>query len=560
MKYCKLCHQEWVDSFNFCPEDASPLHPSPDSLVGTNLSGKYEIVEKLGKGPRGVVYKARHVLLGQWRALKLLTEDIELELLARAVSEAMKLRSPNTVRIYDLERADDRYLIVAEYVNGEPLSELLRAKGRLSFDRVLAIVEQVAKSLQDAHALRIDHPDLKPEQILVLNPTASDSPIKVTDYALPRPSSRQGDEDNIASLGMIAYRALLGRPPETKEYSAIERALRLESSAAFAELVARMISGESRPRASEAAAAIASMRAEASRAPAEKPQLPPQTVNQAPQVNLKTSAETSPPEKVSTVRPAEKVTVTIDDLYSTLWRKRRRRSWLGPLAWSLLVAFALVVLLYLVFGKSLLERGGSVAPINESTAAQRISFSYQAVDGRDFLVKMNDMPLLIFPARSDQQSAAERAQSAAQALERAAEMLSQDPSLEFKHRQDGREMVIYLNGRSQAPLDIARVSPADVSAYNSRSRHKISLENLSFWWSARLSDYLRVWALGREPRYLNTEEGALLLEVYRIARERAGGKRPGVKELEIALASLREEHRNLIRSSIYQVPVQYAIK
>lgn len=554
MKYCKLCQQEWVDSFNFCPEDASPLHPSPDSLVGTILNGKYEIVQKLGKGPRGVVYKARHILLGQLRALKLLTEDIELELLARAVSEAMKLRSPNTVRIYDLERADDRYLIVAEHVEGEPLSELLRARGRLGFDRVLAIVEQVAKSLQDAHALRIDHPDLKPEQILVLNPTAPDSPIKVTDYALPRPSSRQGDEDNLASLGMIAYRALLGRLPETKEYSAIERALRAEASAPFAELVARMISGESRPRASEAAAAIASMRAEASRAPAEKPQAPPQ-----PQVNLKTSAEMSPPEKISTAR-AEKVTVTIDDLYSTLWRKRRRRSWLKSLAWGLLAAFAFVALFYLVFGKSLLERDGSRVPTSEGAAAPRISFSYQAVDGRDLLVKMNDMPLLIFPAGADRQSAAERAQSAAQALERAAEMLSRDPSLEFKHRQDGREMVIYLNGRSQAPLDIVRVSPADVSAYNSRSRHKISLENLSFWWSARLSDYLRVWALGREPRYLNTEEGALLLEVYRIARERAGGKRPGAKELEIALASLREEHRNLIRSSIYQVPVQYAIK
>ncbi|MCY1043521.1 serine/threonine protein kinase [Corallococcus sp. bb12-1] len=224
-----------------------------DPLLGRILNERFRILETLGAGGMGRVYKAMQAPLDRLVALKVLNPQYSGEgkdpgFQKRFFLEASvtaKLRHPNTVTVIDYGKTEDGiYYIAMEYLEGLTLSQLLIQEGPLPWDRALSIAQQVARSLREAHKVGLIHRDLKPANVMVLNQETDHDVVKVLDFGLVK--SFLGDanmkEDttltqagvilgspqymapeqarNIAdprsdvySLGVVLYQVLMGRPP-----------------------------------------------------------------------------------------------------------------------------------------------------------------------------------------------------------------------------------------------------------------------------------------------------------------------------------------------------------
>src|SRR6266496_415482 len=132
MKYCAVCNDKFDDSLSFCPKDGEVLEEDPSALVGSALDGQYQIETVLGKGGMGAVYLARHILLGDRVAIKVLPPEMRgntewLRRFQREGQAARRFRHPNAVTVYDLRTsAEGTIYLVMEYVEGVTLSELRR--------------------------------------------------------------------------------------------------------------------------------------------------------------------------------------------------------------------------------------------------------------------------------------------------------------------------------------------------------------------------------------------------------------------------------------------------
>jgi predicted Ser/Thr protein kinase len=145
-----------------------------------------EILEFIGQGGMGAVYKARQKELDRLIALKILPPDIGLdaafaERFTREAKALAKLSHPGIVTIHDTGRADGLYYLVMEYVDGVTLRQLMNA-GRISAREALAIVPQICDALQFAHDQGIIHRDIKPENILIDRLGR----VKVADFGLAK--------------------------------------------------------------------------------------------------------------------------------------------------------------------------------------------------------------------------------------------------------------------------------------------------------------------------------------------------------------------------------------
>lgn len=179
-------------------------------MIGRTLS-HYRILEKLGEGGMGIVYRAEDTRLQRPVALKFLTapiaaEEAERERFQREAQAAANLLHPNIATIFELNEAEydsTRALYIAmEYVEGEPLSELLK-KGPLPEEQVHSIAVQVARGLLAAHKQGVVHCDIKPSNICV----KSDGSVKILDFGLARLTGRVGQTDSNILRGTPAYMA-----------------------------------------------------------------------------------------------------------------------------------------------------------------------------------------------------------------------------------------------------------------------------------------------------------------------------------------------------------------
>ena len=158
MKFCPTCNNKYDDSVSFCPKDGEVLEEDPNSFVGSALDGQYQIEALLGKGGMGAVYRARHILLGDRVAIKLLPPEMRsntewLRRFQREGQAARRFRPPNAVTVYDLRTSADGIIyLVMEYVEGTTLDVELKRHGRFSPGEAVAMLKPVISVLNAAHA------------------------------------------------------------------------------------------------------------------------------------------------------------------------------------------------------------------------------------------------------------------------------------------------------------------------------------------------------------------------------------------------------------------------
>ena len=174
-RMCARCGGRFAGTFALCPADNAPLFaPEVVARIGMKLKD-HEILDVIGEGGMGVVYRAQHVVLEKPVAIKVLhdrfakqTESIEQFLVeAKAAS---RIRHPNIIDVTDIGTTDEGLVfMVMEFLEGENLEDRLHKVGRLSVFDAVNILRQVARGLGAAHELGIIHRDLKPANIFLVS-------------------------------------------------------------------------------------------------------------------------------------------------------------------------------------------------------------------------------------------------------------------------------------------------------------------------------------------------------------------------------------------------------
>jgi serine/threonine-protein kinase len=216
MKYCPICNTKYDDSMSFCTRDGEVLQDDPTSIVGTTLDGQYAIEAMLGKGGMGAVYRARHILLGDKVAIKILPTQMRnntewLRRFQREGQAARRFRHPNAVTVYDLRTTNDRLIyMVMEFVEGRTLDQELRIRGKFTPRDALAVLEPVMNALNAAHAVGVVHRDIKPENIMIGRAqTGGETTVKLLDLGIAKLAA--GDEASGTGALTVAGQ-LLGTP------------------------------------------------------------------------------------------------------------------------------------------------------------------------------------------------------------------------------------------------------------------------------------------------------------------------------------------------------------
>ncbi len=248
---CDGCGRPNAVDARFCGGCGQPLGSlgqefagGADPLIGRVIADRYRILELLGRGGMGVVYKVEHVHIGKLMAMKLLHGELArdrntVKRFQREAEAVSRLSHPNTVQVFDFGRSEGLMYLVMEYLNGKDLGQLIREEGHLPFDRVARILAQVCASVSEAHALGIVHRDLKPENVMIVG--TGREIAKVLDFGLAKlrdhaggvtvtragaivgtpyymsPEQIRGEEvdarGDVYAIGAMIYKACTGVPP-----------------------------------------------------------------------------------------------------------------------------------------------------------------------------------------------------------------------------------------------------------------------------------------------------------------------------------------------------------
>jgi serine/threonine protein kinase len=178
-----------------------------DRWLGRVIDDRYRVLEIVGRGGMGVVYKVEHLRMGKIAAMKVLHPEYsrEAEVVERFRREAeavSQLTHPNTVQVFDFGTATGALYLIMEYVRGRDLNTLIQRDGPMPFERAAPMLAQICAALAEAHALGIVHRDLKPENILVTRTHRGRDFVKILDFGLAK-LSEHDDRPEVTDRGTI---------------------------------------------------------------------------------------------------------------------------------------------------------------------------------------------------------------------------------------------------------------------------------------------------------------------------------------------------------------------
>jgi eukaryotic-like serine/threonine-protein kinase len=208
-------------------------------MIGTVLSGRYRLAAKLGSGGMSTVYLARDTTLDRDVAVKVMHREMseqpdQLERFRQEARAVAKLSHPNVVAVIDAGEDGGYPYIVFEYVEGETLKQRIARVGALDTQEALAYAIEIARGLTVAHARKMVHRDIKPQNVLIDNEgrakltdfgisrqleqdgmTATGRVLGTTDYVAPEQAMGRGADQrsDVYSLGVVLYEMLIGQVP-----------------------------------------------------------------------------------------------------------------------------------------------------------------------------------------------------------------------------------------------------------------------------------------------------------------------------------------------------------